>query len=62
MLYDPQPVYVSALLTFEKEKIYIELLSKYKDAFTWSYKEMLGQDPKVAIHNLVVKRGVRLIK
>ena len=42
--------------------MYIELLSEYKDVFAWSYKEMPGLDPKVAIHNLVVKHGIRSIK
>ena len=59
---DPRLIYVSALLTFEEEKMYIELLSEYKDVFAWSYKEMPGLDPKVATHNLAVKHGVRLIK
>ena len=34
--------------------MYIELLSKYKDVFAWSYKEMPGLDPKVSVHNLVL--------
>ena len=59
---DPQPVYVSALLTSEEEKLYVELLFEYKDVFAWSYKDMPGLDPKVAVHNLAVKRGVRPIK
>ena len=42
--------------------MYIELLSEYKDVFTWSYKEMPELDPKVVVHNLAVKRGVRPIK
>ncbi|GFZ14444.1 hypothetical protein Acr_24g0006340 [Actinidia rufa] len=59
---DPQPVYVSFLFTSEEKRMYIELLSEYKDIFTWSYKEMSRLDPKVAVLNLVVKRGVRSIK
>ncbi|GFZ02402.1 hypothetical protein Acr_15g0010100 [Actinidia rufa] len=59
---DPRPVYISALLTSEEQKMYIELLSEYKDVFAWSYKEMPGLDPKVAVHNLAVKCGVRPIK
>ncbi|XP_057461067.1 uncharacterized protein LOC130751463 [Actinidia eriantha] len=59
---DPRPVYISALLTSEEQKMYIELLSECKDVFAWSYKEMPGLDPKVAVHNLAVKRGVRPIK
>ena len=54
----PQQTYVSALLTPEEKKMYIELLSEYKDVFAWSYKEMSGLNPKVFVHNLVVKRGI----
>ena len=38
------------------------MLLDYKDVFAWSYKEMPGLDPKVAVHQLMVKHGVRLIK
>ena len=30
--------------------------------FAWTYKEMSGLDPKVAMHQLMVKHGVRQIK
>ncbi|GFS34942.1 hypothetical protein Acr_00g0036880 [Actinidia rufa] len=59
---DPRLVYVSALLTLEEQKMYIELLSKYKDVFAWSYKKMPGLNPKVVVYNLAVKCGVRPIK
>ena len=36
----------------------MELLSEYKDVFAWSYKEMPGLDPKVAVHRLSIKRGI----
>ena len=59
---DPRPIYVSMLLSPSEEKSYFELLLNYKDVFSWSYKEMLGLDPKVAVHQLMVKHDVRLIK
>ncbi|CAA0835296.1 Unknown protein, partial [Striga hermonthica] len=46
---DPRPTYISALLTVDEEKAYIELLGEFKDVFAWSYKEMPGLDPKVPI-------------
>ena len=58
----PRPVYVSALLTFEEQKMYIELLSEYKDVFAWSYKEMPRLDLKVVVHNLIATCGIQLIK
>ena len=50
------------LLSPSEEKSYFELLLDYKDIFAWSYKKMSGLDPKVAVHQLMVKHGVRLIK
>ena len=47
---DLRPIYVSMLLSHSKEKSYFELLLDYKDVFAWSYKEMSGLDPKVAVH------------
>ena len=55
---DPRPIYVSSLLTPKEEKEYFDLLLEYKDVFVWSYKEMLGLDPKVAVHILSIKKGV----
>lgn len=55
---DPRPVYVSAHLSQEEEQEYHNLLSDYKDVFAWSYKEMPGLDPKVAVHRLAIKKGV----
>ena len=59
---NPRPIYVSMLLSSFEEKSYFELLLNYKDVFAWSYKEMPGLDPKVAVHQLMVKNGVRPIK
>jgi len=55
---DPRPIYVRTMLTPEEEKQYFHLLSKYRDVLAWSYKEMLDLDPKVAVHNLAIRKGV----
>ena len=47
---EPRPIYVSSLLTLEEESKYFELLMEYKDVFTWTYKEMSGLDPTIAVH------------
>ena len=47
---EPHPIYVSSLLTLEEESKYFELLMEYKDVFTWTYKEMSGLDPTIAVH------------
>ncbi|KAL0413000.1 UNVERIFIED_CONTAM: hypothetical protein Sradi_1501700 [Sesamum radiatum] len=59
---DPRPIYTSASLTQEEEEAYIELLHEFKDVFAWSYKEIPGLDPKVAVHHLSVKKGARPVK
>ncbi|KAH0686027.1 hypothetical protein KY284_016580 [Solanum tuberosum] len=59
---DPKPTYVNASLASDKEKAYVDLLKEYKVVFAWSYKEMSGLDPKVAVHHLAVKSGARPIK
>ena len=59
---EPRPIYVSSLLTPEEESKYFELLMEYKDVFAWTYKEMPGLDPTVAVHWLVIKQRVCPIK
>jgi len=36
----------------------LELLSEYKDVFAWSYKEIPGLDPKVAVNRLSIESGI----
>nr|XP_009798143.1 PREDICTED: uncharacterized protein LOC104244429 [Nicotiana sylvestris] len=59
---DFRPTYVSALLTTDEENTYVEILKEYRDVFAWSYKEMPGLDPKLAVHHLAVKKGARSVK
>ncbi|XP_060194933.1 uncharacterized protein LOC132624123 [Lycium barbarum] len=59
---DPRPTYLSAFLTGDEEDTYMEILKEYRDVFAWSYKEMPGLDPKVAVHHLAVKNGARPVK
>ena len=55
---DPRPIFVNACLSPEEEKTYLNLLKEYQDVFAWTYKEMPGLDPKVAVHHLAVKKKV----
>ena len=59
---EPRLTFISALLTPEEEEGYLKLLVEYKDVFAWTYKEMSGFNPSIALHHLVVKKGVRPIK
>ncbi|KAG5576875.1 hypothetical protein H5410_057009 [Solanum commersonii] len=44
-LEDLRPIFISALLTPEKERKYFKLLVEFKDVFAWSYREMLAVVP-----------------
>ncbi|KAL0409614.1 UNVERIFIED_CONTAM: Transposon Tf2-12 polyprotein [Sesamum radiatum] len=59
---EPRPIFVSALLSPEEEEQYFKTLGGYRDVFAWTYKEMPGLDPKVAIHHLGIRHGTRLVK
>ena len=59
---EPQPTFISALLTPEEEEGYLKLLVEYKDVFAWTYKEVPGLNPSIALHHLAVKNDVRLVK
>ncbi|KAG9449925.1 hypothetical protein H6P81_009890 [Aristolochia fimbriata] len=59
---DPRPTFLSASLTAEEEAEYIALLCEYRDIFAWSYTEMPGLDPRVAVHKLAVHSSVRPVK
>ncbi|XP_070050774.1 uncharacterized protein [Nicotiana tomentosiformis] len=59
---EPRPTYLSALLEVDEEGTYIELLKEFRDVFSWSYKEILGLDPKVVVHHLAMKNGACPVK
>lgn len=59
---DRRPTYVSASLNDDEERRYIELLVEFRDVFAWSYKEMPGLDPRVAVRRLAVKQGACPVK
>nr|GMD40709.1 uncharacterized protein LOC109150426 [Ipomoea batatas] len=59
---NPRPIFISTLLSNEDEEIYVTLLKEYIDVFAWTYKEMPGLDPKVAVHRLAVKKACRPVK
>ncbi|XP_070039983.1 uncharacterized protein [Nicotiana tomentosiformis] len=59
---ESRPTYLSVLLAVEEQSTYIKLLKEHRDVFAWSYKEMHGLEPKVAVHHLAVNNGARPIK
>lgn len=59
---EPWPTFIGALFTPKEEEGYLKLLVEYKDMFAWTYKEMSGLNPSIALHQLVVKKGTCLVK
>ena len=59
---DPLIVIISLNLTPEEEYALINLLKEYKDAFAWTYEDMLGLDPALVEHRLSIKPGAKVIK
>jgi len=53
---EPRLIYMSSLLMQKEEIEYFDLLSEYKDMFAWSYKEMSGLDPKIAVQHISIKK------
>ena len=59
---DPRPTYISAAMPEEEAQEYIAFLKEHRDVFVWTYDEMPGLDPKVAVHKLSVGHGKRPVK
>ena len=59
---DPRPIFISKNLSKESKEGYHKFLSENKDVFVWSYEEMPGLDPMVAVHKLAVQKEVRPVK
>ena len=56
---DPKPIFVSASLTPQELEEYTQLLQEYRDVFAWSYQDMPGLDPNIAVHKLGIPYKAR---
>ena len=59
---DPRPIFISEHLSIKSKKEYHKFLSANRDVFAWSYEEMPGLDPMVAVHKLAVNKDTCPIK
>ncbi|KAG9442455.1 hypothetical protein H6P81_018309 [Aristolochia fimbriata] len=59
---DPRLTFLSASLSTEEEVEYMSLLRESRDIFAWNYTKMLGLDPRVTVHKLVVHPSIRPVK
>lgn len=49
-------------LTVEQEEKLVQLLRKYKEAFTWDYPDMKGIDPYFCTHHIYTEKDTRSIR
>lgn len=59
---NPRPIFLSALLGEEERAEYMRLLQEFSDVFAWSYAEMPGLDPEVAMHRLNIREDAKPVK
>jgi len=55
-------IFISESLSPTKKQDLISLIKEYIDVFTWSYEDMPGLDPPVAMHHLNIKPDAKSIK
>ncbi|CAB4278491.1 unnamed protein product [Prunus armeniaca] len=58
----PKPIFVSASSTQQELEEYTQLLQEYQDVFAWSYQDMPGLDPNVAVHKLGIPDEAQWVK
>ncbi|KAJ4748743.1 Reverse transcriptase family protein [Rhynchospora pubera] len=59
---NPKPTFISTSLPQEMQDELTKLLREYQDCFAWSYSEMPGLDPAVAVHKLKIDKELRPVK
>jgi hypothetical protein len=53
---------VGANFSLEEIQIYIELFKEFHDVFFWSYREMLGIDPRIFEHEITTYPDVKPVR
>ena len=59
---DLRPTFISASLPQKEKELLKSLLFEYVDCFAWSYEEMPGLDPKMAVHHLKIDPEAKPVK
>jgi len=59
---DPRPTFISSLLLEEQIEEIIKLLCEFRDCFAWTFAEMPGLSPNMAVHRLAIKSDTAHIK
>ena len=58
----PKPIFISKSLSPQEKEEYISLIREYIDVFAWSYEDMPGLDPEIAMHRLNIKPDAKPVK
>jgi hypothetical protein len=59
---EPEPIFISAVLSLEEREEYIKCLTQNKDCFAWTYKQMPGLERSIAEHHLSLDSTVKPVK
>ncbi|GKV44628.1 hypothetical protein SLEP1_g51790 [Rubroshorea leprosula] len=59
---DRKEIKINAHLSIEDRKELIEILAKFQDVFAWSYKDMPGLDPDIAVHSIPLYSEAKPVK
>ena len=58
----PKPIFISESLSPQEKEEYMSLIREYIDVFAWSYEDMPGLDPEIAMHRLNIKPDAKPVK
>ena len=59
---DPRPIFISKHLSKENKLKYQEFMRANRDVFAWTYEEMPGLDPNIAVQRLAVRDDATPVK
>ncbi|KAH9299617.1 hypothetical protein KI387_031299, partial [Taxus chinensis] len=59
---DPHIVKIRQSLTASEQTTFTTFLRARNQAFAWSYADMPGIDPDIAVHNITLKPDVKPVK
>ncbi|XXG82931.1 hypothetical protein AAC387_Pa10g0803 [Persea americana] len=59
---NPRLVFISKNIKDDELPEYVSFLHEFVDCFAWSYAEMPGLDPKIAVHKLNLQENIKPVK
>ena len=59
---NPRPTFLNAHIKGKELEDFVYFLREFVDCFAWTYAEMPGLDPKIAVHKLNISKDVKPVK